>query len=283
MSVGVVTDSACSLPDDLVTSSGIVVVPMWVNVGGKTYQDGQLAMSEVVARLGEGLTTSGPSPGDLVSATRRADGGNGAVILTVSKRMSSTWESAHLAARLLKGESQVEVVDTGTAAGAQGLVVLAASRAARDGAALEEVARVARAAAARVRLLASLPSLEQLARSGRVPGAAAWGAKWLGLNPVFEFRDGKARPQRPALSPRLARERIVAAFARDYGRAAAKAPAVNLAALHAMDEEMAKQLLADAEAVAGNRPAVAFVGSFSPVMVVHTGPGLMGLAWWLEV
>jgi DegV family protein with EDD domain len=281
LSVGVVTDSACSLPADLVAAHGVAVVPMSVSVGGKAYRDGELDMAEVVARLGEGLTTSGPSPGDLVGAAKEADEGDGVAVLTVSKAMSSTWESARLAAKLLQGEMEVAVVDTGTAAGGEGLVVLAASRAAQAGAPLEGVVRAAEKASNGVRLLATLPSLEALARSGRVPGVAAWGAGRLGLNPVFEMRGGRTRPVRPARSARLAQERILAAFARDF-QAARRAPAVHLAALHAMDEPTAKGLLARAVDLAGARPLTAFVGSFSPVMVAHTGPGLVGLAWWLE-
>lgn len=278
-----VTDSACSLPEEVVAANQVVVVPMWVNIGGRPYRDGELSLSEVLARLGEGLSTSGPTPGDVVRAAREADAGEGVVVLTISKNMSSTWESARLAARVLEGEQKVLVVDTGTAAGAEGLVVLAAARAARAGAGLEEVASAAEEAAAGVRLLATLSSLEQLARSGRVPGAAAWGAAWLGLNALFEFKGGRARPGRPALSARLAQRRIVDAFRRDYEKVAASAPQVHLAALHALDEDAARQLLAEASALAGTPPATAFVGSFSPVMVAHTGPGVVGLAWWLEV
>ena len=278
-----VTDSACSLPGQLVTQNALTVVPMWVNIGAESRRDGELALSEVVARLGEGLSTSGPAPGDVAAAAQEADRGDGVVVLTVSKRMSSSWESARLAAKLLEEERAVAVVDTGTAAGAEGLVVLEASRAAREGATLEGVVAAAEQAARGVRLLATLPSLQHLAMSGRVPGAAAWGAKWLGLNPVFEFKFGKVSPLPPARSARLAYKRILATFARDYERAAGRGAAVHVAALHSMDQAVAEELLVAAKAVIGAEPAAAFVGAFSSVMVAHTGPGLVGLAWWLGI
>jgi len=279
LSVGVVTDSACSLPGELARENNVTVVPMWLTLGGHQYRDGELEMHEVLGRLGEGLSTSGPSPGELARAAAQADTGDGVVILTISRRMSSSYEAARVASANLDGK-KVAVVDTRTAAGAQGLVVLAAARAAERGQPLDAVVGAAERAGAGAKLIATLPSLEYLARGGRVPGAAAWGARWLGLNPVFEFREGKVWPMRPARGRHQAVERILAAWERDRARHGRPGTALHLAALHAMGAAVAEELLAQVSA--RERPESAFVGSFSPVMVAHTGPGLVGLAWWWE-
>jgi DegV family protein with EDD domain len=278
------TDSAASLPKSLADANGVTVVPMWVSIGGAQYRDSDLDMAEVLARLGEGLTTSGPAPGELVDAASRSDDGDGVVILTISRRMSGSYDAARLAAGLLEdqggGGQKVAVVDTGTAAGAEGLVVLAASRAARAGLRLEGVVAAAESAARRARLLATLPSLEHLARGGRVPGVAALGARWLGLQPVFEFRQGKVRPLRPARGRRLACQRIIALWAADLDEQLRQGSLLHVAALHALQPEVAEELLRQVRSYV--EPTTAFVGSFSPVMVAHTGPGLAGLAWWWE-
>lgn len=271
------TDSAASLPADLARANGVTVVPMWVTIGGQQYRDGELSLAEVVRRVGEGLSTSGPAPGELAEAARQADQGDGVVVLTLSREMSGVYQSARLASDLLE-ETKVAVVDTRTAAGAEGLVVLAASRAAQAGLALDDVVSQARRAAGRVRLLATLPSLGYLARGGRVPGAAAWGARWLGLNPVFEFRAGKVRPLRPARGARQARQRIVEIWAREVEHQ--RGAALHVAAMHALDPGDAEEMLAEVRR--RHEPTTAFVGPFSPVMVAHTGPGLVGLAWWWE-
>jgi DegV family protein with EDD domain len=249
---------------------------MWVTVGGEQYRDGEIGMEQLLAHLGEGFSTSGPAPGELAQAAQAADEGDGVVILTISRRMSAVYDAARVAARSLEA-NKVAVVDTGTAAGAQGLVVLAASRAARTGAALDDVVAAATAAAGRAKLVATLPSLAHLARGGRVPGAAAWGAQWLGLNPVFAYRGGKVRPLRPARGRRAALQRVFAAWERESSVGGA---ALHVAALHALEPATAEDLLARVSARV--RPTSAFVGSFSPVMVAHTGPGLVGLAWWWE-
>ncbi|HTT88683.1 MAG TPA: DegV family protein [Acidimicrobiales bacterium] len=279
-----VTDSAASLPVEVVNASGVTVVPMWVAIGGQQYRDGELSLEEVLSRSGEGLSTSGPAPGELADAARRADQGEGVVILTLAHEMSAVYQSARLATGLLEGETpngkKVAVVDTGTAAGAEGLVVLAASRAAHDGLPLDAVVERAQRAARRVRLLATLPSLDYLARGGRVPGAAAWGARWLGLNPVFEFRKGKVKPLRPARGSRLARQRIIDIWAREIPAERARGAALHVAAMHAVEPAVADELMTEVRR--RFQPATAFVGSFSPVMVAHTGPGLVGLAWWWD-
>jgi fatty acid-binding protein DegV len=96
------------------------------------------------------------------------------------------------------------------------------------------------------------------------------------VNPLFEFGGNRVRPRRPAFSREAALDRIVQACRNEGGEGAR----LHCVGLHAADEATAQHLL-DA-ATAGHDVAEAFIGSFSPVMVAHTGPGLSGLAWWWE-
>src|SRR4051812_6750988 len=135
MGVTVVTDSAASIPSDLVEQLGIVVVPMSVIIGDTVYPDGQLGLDEVMARVGEGVSTSGTNPGEFLRALESVDGE--VVVLTISRQMSSTFDAARTAANAA-GE-RAQVVDTCTAAGGQGLVVLAAAEVAARGGTVDEV------------------------------------------------------------------------------------------------------------------------------------------------
>ena len=144
MSVTVVTDSAASLPAGAVEDLGIVVVPMTLVLGGLVYADGDLSPDELVERATqETVTTSSPSPGDFLKAVARSSKPKGPeaefLVLTVSSAMSATYEVARTAASYLD-DVEARVIDTGTAAGAQGLVVLAAAELAATGASLDEVA-----------------------------------------------------------------------------------------------------------------------------------------------
>jgi DegV family protein with EDD domain len=174
-------------------------------------------------------------------------------------------------------DDSVAVIDTGSAAGGQALVVLAAAAAAaQPDATLADVVARATWVAGRVRLVATLSSLDHLVRSGRVPGIAGWAGKRLGIHPLFEFRGGDVRRLRPALSSESAEERIVA----HVQRSAPPAGRLHVVALHALAPSSATGLLDRVTALV--EPVESFVGEFGPVMVVHTGPGLSGLAWWWD-
>ncbi|MHB8670639.1 MAG: DegV family protein [Acidimicrobiales bacterium] len=288
--VAIVTDSAASLPPEIVAEHQVRVVPMGLSLDGVAHRDGEVPMAEILSPNGPAVTTSGPSPGEYVEVMQSLLASHRAVlVLTIAETMSGTFASARLAARQLgENAARVAVVDTGTAAGAQGLAVIAAAEAAAAGHGLAEVAERAQEVCRRVRLFATLSDLDTLARSGRVPGAAAWAGRWLGLNPVFEFRDGKAHPLLPARSRDGAFDRIVSQWrstappvARgEPGSGTPRRSRLHLAGLHALAAEPAHDLLA--RVCAEEEPASVFVAPFSAVMLAHTGPELVGLAWWWD-
>jgi DegV family protein with EDD domain len=272
MTAAIVTDSAAALPASIVAEQGIVVVPMWLSIGGHSVKEGEIPLDDVLAE--PDVTTSGPAPGEFEKVIREQLNDEGVLVLTIASTMSSTYEAAVVGARAAGGDSgKVRVVDTTTAAGAQGLVVLAAAAAAAAGAPLDEVERVARRAIAEVRLVAMVPNLDHLVRSGRVPNIAGWAGRRLGLAPLFEFRDGGAHALRPARGSTAALDRIIGRWRRDQMADAR----LHVAALHAHAEADARALLDRVCAEAD--PATAFVGPFGTVMIAHTGPGLVGLAW----
>ena len=272
MTVVVITDSAAALPEDLVARSGITVVPMWLTVDGRPEPEGTRPL-DALAALPQVLT-SAPTPGEFATAIGAAlERADAVVVCTMAESMSTTHEAARLGAA--EFGDRVRLVDTGSAAGGQALVVLAAARAAAAGEPRDAVVAHARAVAARVRLVATLPSLEHLVRSGRVPGIAGWAGKKLGINPLFEFRAGEVHTLRPALGAEAAADRMVAQVAKEADPGAR----LHVVALHALARPVAEGLLTRLRTL---DPVEAFIGAFGPVMVVHTGPGLAGIAWWWE-
>jgi DegV family protein with EDD domain len=273
VSVAIITDSAAALPPELAAQHGITIVPMWLTIGGEPELEGKRSLEELVAETD--VTTAAPTPGEWERAVKDALGTHdGALVLTIAASMSAAHQSAVVAAGAVDG--QVRVVDTATAGGAEALVVLAAAGAAQRNAPIDEIEAAARVVIERVRLVATLPSLDHLVRSGRVPGIAGWAGRRLGINPLFEFRGGKVKRLRPALSPDAAVDRIASLVKRSRVQGAR----LHLVALHALAPDTAAALL---EQVSDDeQPATSFTAEFGPVMVVHTGPGLAGLAWWWE-
>ncbi len=279
MTVAILTDSAASLPAQAVQAHHITVVPLHLLYDGRDLKDGETVFAEVVDRIAadpKSVTTSAPSPGEFLAAMEAVPDADELAVVTVAGHMSAAYKSAWSASSL--SSRPVRVIDSGTAAGAEGLVVLAAAEAASAGAGLDAVEARALAVAERVELVAAVNGIEHLSRSGRVTSLAGWAGRRLGLHPLFAFRPGgRVVPLRPAQSRSAAMERLLTRWRRSRPTGPAL---LRVAAVHAEATAEAEALLARIAAEA--EPELSFIGQFSPVMVTHTGPGLLGIAWWWE-
>lgn len=274
MSVGVVTDSTAALPEAVRSKWGIGTVPLAITVDGRTVDDGELGTAEILAA--QTCSSSSPSPGAFAQGISDHDQGGGVVVVTVASSLSSTHQAAVVAA---KGSScPVEVVDSRTAAGGQALVAVAAARVARAGAGLGEVAARAEQVARSVKLVGALGNLDQLIRSGRVPGLAGRAGNLLGLRPLFDIHDGTIRRLRPALSDEAAHQRILGSWRRT--RPPCGDAKLHMVSLHAEVPQKAKELM---DAVAATVPPTdAFISQFGQAMMINSGTGVRGLAWYWD-
>lgn len=255
MTVAVVVDGGASLPHGGALAARCTVVPMRLD-----------------APVGPGGRTAAASPGDFLEAIERADEGEGVVVVTVAAGLSASHQAARSAAGLA-GSRSVLVVDSRSATAGQGLVALEAARAAVAGAPLAAAAAAAERAAGEVRLAAQIERLDDLARGGRLPRGVAAATRRAGVRVLFELREGRLRPLRPAFGLAAAEARLVASFRRSLGPGAP----VHVAALHAGAAGSATRLLEAAAAAAS--PVEQFVAELSPLMLAHTGEGVSGLAW----
>ena len=274
--VGVVTDSAANLPPDLAAELDIQVVPMYLKFGVDEFRDGVDIVGrdfyERLLRDGELATTAAPAPGDFLEAIERT-GQREVVCVTVASGVSATYQAATVAAGRASGN--VSVVDSQTASMAEGFVTVEAARAARSGSPFDAVVRRAEEVASRARLFATIDTFEFLRKSGRVNKLEAFAATKLDIKPVFKFQEGEAGPVgRPRTRARALRRVVEETLKEIAGRP------VHLAAIHAAAEEEAKGLL---DAVSAEVPVVeSYTAAFTPVMGAHTGPGVVGLAFFCE-
>src|SRR3954470_6664432 len=157
MSVAVVTDSTAYLPAELVERHRIEVVPLYVVLAGRSGREGADISPHDVARAmgtrGQQVSTSRPTTGDCVPAYRRCldAGADRVVSVHLSAELSGTWDAARLAAAQV-GEHVVTVIDSRSTAMGTGFAVLAAARAAADGAGMAQVADAARTTAEATRI-----------------------------------------------------------------------------------------------------------------------------------
>jgi DegV family protein with EDD domain len=280
VTVAVLTDTTSALPLGAAQRWGIRLVPLSVTIGGQAYRDGDAAIDTLLEQHISDVHTAGPRPGEFIrelAAARHGEPGDvvdGAVIITVAQSLSSTYASARLAAGA--AGLPVEIVDSGTAAGGQALVALAAAEQARAGGSLADVAKTARDAAAAVRLVGCMRSLDRLVASGRVPGIAGAATRRLGLWPMFELRGGSIRPLRPTHNAAGALERIAGMCARSRSDRDDSVVA-DVIVLDSKLPAEADALLSRMRQLVPTRYALR--APFGTAMTVHTGPGVLGLAW----
>lgn len=274
MAVGIVTDSTAALPEEVRARWNIAVASLMLTVDGRTVSDGELDTAAILAA--QSHSSAGPSPGSFARAIGSQDQGDGVVVVTVTSTLSVTHQSAVLAAKSSAGP--VAVVDSRTAAGGQALVAVAAARAAQAGASLDDVVARAEQVAERVELVGALGNLDQLIRSGRVPGLAGRAGNLIGLRPMFYIHDGAVLRLRPALSDEAAHQRLLDKWRRT--RPADGDAQLHLVCLHADIPERAAELM---EAVtAESNPADAFISEFGQAMMINSGTGVRGLAWYWD-
>ena len=277
--VVVVTDSSATVPEDLAKELEIRVVPILLTLDGYTARDGVDITHEEVYRLLRDIRhpprTSSPSVGDFLQTyVAAAQEASAIVSIHVAAKLSGTYSAAATASQLLD-EVPIRVVDSTTAAIGQGFVVLAAARAAAAGAELEAVVARAEEVAARVNLLATIGTLEYLHRGGRIGGAVALLGSLLQIKPVLCVADGHvdvfARPRTQSKAVEVMLQQMASHV---------DGQKVHAAVLHAdlpQEAEALRQTIARSFDC-----AELFVTPLTPVMGVHTGPGVLGIVFYVE-
>lgn len=275
----VVTDSTADLPAQLVNELGITVVPLQIVFGQENFADGVDLTSEAFfQRLQESdelPTTSQPSLGQFFQVYEALAEQTDAILsIHLSSGFSGTLATAqqataHQAAAAGGDRCRVEVIDSGTVSMAMGFAVLAAARAARDAADLDACAGIARSVLERQRLAVMLDTLDYLRRGGRMGRAQAFLGGLLRLKPILTVRDGEASPLSRVRTRKKALDELLR-LSLDQG------PIDEAAIMHATSPDDARML---ADEIAARMPGLpVHIGRIGPVIGVHGGPGLIGIA-----
>jgi len=279
MKVTVVTDSSATVPGDLVKKLDIRVVPILLTVDGQTFRDGVDITSDQVyrwLRTNKHLpTTSTPSVGDFLRVYAAAAQESSAIVsVHLSPKLSAIHQTATTASQLVDGVP-IHVVNCHTAAMGQGFVVLEAARAAAAGADLEGVVARAAEVASKMNLLATIGTLEYLYRGGRIGGAATLLGTMLQIKPVLYLGDGHVDVfAKPRTKPRAIRTML-----RQMANLADDRP-IHAAILHADVPEEAEALRR--RVTEQFNCAELYVTPLTPVMGAHTGPGVLGVVFYVE-
>ena len=277
--LAIITDTDASLPRALAAKHHIRQVPIVIQFGDQALlTDDDIDDRELFVRIdrdGKLPTTSAPSPGQFVTAFQAAfaEGADQVICFNVSSAISATYAAAVSALDLLP-ERDITVIDTQSLSLGQGFMAIAAAEAARAGASKEECIARAQDVGQRAHVFAALSTLKYLAMSGRVGAIAAGMAGLLNIKPILTVRAGKldmlekVRTQKKAWARMLElADGIIA------GQAVEQLAIVHVAAPEAA-REFEKMLR-----VALNCPPEIMIAELTPGLSVHTGAGLVGLAF----
>ena len=273
--VAVITDSTSYLPSGWAARESIGIVPVQVIVAGRAFDETDGDQARAVAdalKDWQPVTTSRPTPARFLEAYGAgiAGGASEIVVATLSSDLSSTYESALIAAR--DSSMNVAVVDSRTIGMALGFAVVAGAEVARDGGSTGDVVSTIERRAAAASTYFMVDTLEYLRRGGRIGAARAAMGQALQVKPILTVRDGSVVPleQVRTAGKALARleELAVTAVNAAGGR-------VDLAVQHLVADERARAL---ADRLRSRFPGVPVVESpVGGVVGAHVGPGLVAV------
>jgi DegV family protein with EDD domain len=199
MTVKVITDSTADLPADLARSLGITIVPVYVNLCGRSYRDGvDITLDEIYRKMVENdtpMTTSQPSPAEFAEAFRRVLKETDEVIsINLTSRLSGLYESAVRGKEMVAGKGKIEVVDSASLTMGLGLITIAAARIANSGATLFQVLEETKKAITHTHAWGIFDTLKYVLRSGRLSKAGNLLGSLLNVKPLLTIKEGTLRP-----------------------------------------------------------------------------------------
>jgi DegV family protein with EDD domain len=272
MTVRVVTDSCSDIPREEAKRLGITVIPAYLRFGNEVYRDGvDIDSDEFYRKLATSQvhpSTATPSPGDFARVYEEvARETNEIVSIHVTKKHSAVYNAALLGKEIAEEKGcQIVVVDSRGVTIWQGLVAIAAAKAAEAGHSLHQVVNKAHETIRQLRALALLDTLKYAVKGGRLSNAILTVESLLSVKVFLTLRDGEIRPAGLTRNRGKGLDRL-----REFIRSAVHIEDLAIAYSTTPDEA---QTLADyaRSLFPSIVPGIARLG---PVLGVHTGPGAL--------
>jgi hypothetical protein len=280
--VGILTDSAADLPEEIVRAHGIQVVPMMLVDGGEVYRDGVDVTAErfhkMLASQERLPTTSQPPPGSFLEGFQRAAADAEQVVgVILSSGLSGAYQSAE-AALSQEPDLPIHLADSRGASLLQGLLVLKATELAELAVPADEIVKEL----ARIRdqsgILFTIETFDRLLASGRVSRSKAFFGTLLNLKPILAIdREGKVVPRATAIGRKRVILALLDAMAEDMGRVP---ETVRFGIIHVGIPEIVFEVR---ELLVARYGSVEILNApVTPVLATHLGIGAWGLAYMVE-
>jgi DegV family protein with EDD domain len=276
--VKVITDSDSSLSLEMAAKLGIDIVPITIQFGQESYTtnvdiDDKLLFEKIDA-CGKLPTTAAPSPGSFATAFKSAfdKGADSIICICVSSKVSSTYDSAVLAAKEFP-DKKISIVDSLYMSLGQGFLVLAAVEALKNGSSHDDVVKLTKSMIPHLSTFASFSTLKYLAMSGRVGKFAAGMAGALDIRPLLTMKDGTLQMLEKARTRKVAMERLINLITENV-----KGKKIEMIGIFHICNEADAIILRDSLRERLELPEEMLFVQFSAGLSVHAGAGMIGAA-----
>lgn len=275
--IRIITDSASDIVEN--QRENLVILPITISFGEEQFQDGvnltHRVFYEKLIESDELPVTSQVPPFAFEEAYRAVkEQGDQAIVITLSSKLSGTWQSAKIAAE--DYEDVVCVVDSENASLGEHALVEYALRLIDSGLPFGEIVEKLETDKSRIRLVALLDTLEYLKKGGRISKAAAMAGSLLSIKPVIAIRQGevvvlgKARGSKQGNN--LLAEQIQLTGGIDFEK-----PFV--LGYTGLSDTMLQKYIADHEALWKSAVEKLETSSVGGTIGTHIGPGAIGVAF----
>jgi len=274
MVVRVITDSGSDITQEEAKRLGITVIPVYLRFGDEVYRDGvDINCDEFYQKLATSPvhpSTAAPSPGDFAEAyAQAAREADDIISIHITRRHSATYDAALVGKETAERKNKrctIKVVDSKGVTMWQGLVAIAAAKAAEVGGNLQQVLAETHQAIKQLHALALLDTLKYAVKGGRLGKSVLTVESLLHVKPFITLRDGQVRPAGIARTRSKGVERL-----RDFLKSAPHIQ--DLAIVHSTTPDEAHSLADYARLIFPNIvPRIARLG---PALGVHGGPGAL--------
>ncbi len=277
MKIRIITDSASDM--DASAREGMSILPMAITFGEEEFQDGvNLSHREFYERLVESdelPRTSQVTPYAFEEAFRQAaEAGEQVVAITMSSKLSGTWESAVTAARGFEGS--VYVVDSENVTVGERALVEYALRLRERGMGAREIAEELERSKKRIRLVALLDTLEYLKKGGRVSRMTAFAGGLLSIKPVVAVQDGEVVILGKARGSRQGNNLLVEQI-RQAGGVDFSMP--YFLGYTGLSDELLRKYIRDSEMIWKENTEQLDISTVGGTIGTHAGPGAIAVAF----
>jgi DegV family protein with EDD domain len=277
--IQIIADTTCSIPLDQLAAKGIEYLPQVIVFGDQSYRDDyEIDTATFLQKLQASPTlpkTAAPPPALYNPLYQKyLDQGDSVLVITPSAEVSGTFRSAEVAAQDFPG-ADIHIVDSRTAAGGLGSIVLQAKEWALQGMPMTELIENVKELSSRGRVYFLVDTLENLRKGGRIGGAQALLGSLLQVKPLLTLKDGKI----DAVESQRTKKKAVARLKDIIYAECPHNKEGSISVSHCGAEEEAIQLANEIgrELNIQNIP----VYLVPPAIVVHAGPGVLAISFFV--